>query len=207
MLTNATEVLIPGYGNRYTITSGGEIYSNNYHRQNIRKKLKPIINTSGNGYEIVYLYDGCRKERKRVQVHRLVAELFIPNPSKKPFVNHLNGVTTDNRAENLEWTTPKENFHHALEVLHIYPGASKPVRCLETGETFKSAKEAALHYGVSQRSVNNAAGRWSKTSAGKHWEFIPRDAYQKVRNVKTTDEKETQDIDDIIDVLEREDKK
>lgn len=33
------------------------------------------------------------------------------------------------------------------------------------------------------------------------------DAYQKVRNVKTTDEKETQDIDDIIDVLEREEKK
>ena len=47
-------------------------------------------------------------------IHRAVAELFIPNPENKPFIDHINTVKTDNRAENLRWVTAKENMNNPL---------------------------------------------------------------------------------------------
>jgi len=49
------------------------------------------------------------------RIHRLVAEAFIPNPDKLPYVGHKNNIKSDNRVENLYWTTAQENTQKAVD--------------------------------------------------------------------------------------------
>lgn len=72
------------------------------------KLLKPILSTSG--YYKVAL-------PRNTYIHRLVLMAFIGICDSKPHVNHINGIKTDNRLENLEWVTVKENLDHSKEVL------------------------------------------------------------------------------------------
>lgn len=68
-------------------------------KNNLNAKYYRVL-LSSNGYFLI-------------KIHRLVAEAFIPNPLNKPCVNHINGIKTDNRVENLEWCTASENQLHA----------------------------------------------------------------------------------------------
>ena len=64
------------------------------------------------------------------QIHRLVAETFIPNPENKPQVNHINPVTPDycdNRVCNLEWCTKSENTQHMLKLGRNANGSEKRI--------------------------------------------------------------------------------
>lgn len=60
-----------------------------------------------------YLY--VRTSNKNLQVHRLVASAFLPNPDNKPEVNHKDGKKTNNHVSNLEWVTTSENAQHAIK--------------------------------------------------------------------------------------------
>lgn len=101
------EVFLPikGYEDSYYVSNLGRVWS---CRSN--KILKPA--TSRDGYHYyVFCVDGVRKTKKE---HRLVAEAFIPNELEKPAIDHINGIRTDNRADNLRWVTNKENTNNPL---------------------------------------------------------------------------------------------
>lgn len=55
------------------------------------------------------------KKRDKFNAHRLLAIATIPNPSNKPYVNHLDGIKWNNVAWNLEWATESENTQHAVD--------------------------------------------------------------------------------------------
>ena len=105
-ISNKKEMKETKYPN-YFVNKQGEVFSTKYNKVN---KLKP--GRTRGGYLQVWVYSNCIK--KGILVHRLVAETFIPNLENKPEINHKNSIRNDNRLENLEWSTPKENINHAI---------------------------------------------------------------------------------------------
>jgi hypothetical protein len=97
-------VLIENSGGQYEVSSSGTIRAIDSGRYTIR--------ISKHGY--VYLNLNGVKEKRMRTIHRVVAIAFISNPENKPCVNHINGIKTDNRVENLEWVTWSENTKHAF---------------------------------------------------------------------------------------------
>ena len=96
---------IPGYEGLYEVSNTGMIRSLRYNKI-------MIPNTNRCGYEYINLCkDGIIKTKT---IHRLVAQVFIPNPDNLPIVNHKDEDKTNNNADNLEWCNQKYNVNYGM---------------------------------------------------------------------------------------------
>jgi len=97
-----------GYEGSYHVSSHGEIRSLLTDRI-----LKPGIQSRG--YQTVLLYDGSKPKRPRSKtVHSIVAEAFIGERPDKMTINHIDGNKSNNRLENIEYCSMRDNALHAI---------------------------------------------------------------------------------------------
>lgn len=170
MGSDLTWVKIEGYD--YSVSNRGDIRNDKTGHIKIPVPMK-------RGYMQVALWrDGIGPKQL---VHRIVATAFIPNPDNKPQVNHINGNKADNRVENLEWATESENQVHRYKVLKkakttwnteaANAAVRKAVRCVETGNLYRSITEAARDNGLNASSLSMHLVGKNKTCGGRHWEY------------------------------------
>ena len=93
---------------KYQVSNYGRLKNLNYRNTGRAKLMNPWEDKDG------YLKIGLRKNRKTDStfVHRLVAQTFIPNPENLPEVNHIDEDKTNNRVDNLEWKSHRDNCNH-----------------------------------------------------------------------------------------------
>jgi hypothetical protein len=140
------KVISKGFGiNKYGNDKALELAINELKNRKIDKQqivnekiLKMKLNI--NGYIDVSLYKD--KKCKIYLVHRLVALNFLDNLDNKKYINHKNGVKTDNRVYNLEWCTHSENMQHAYNN-NLLVKPCKQVICKTTGNIFDSSYKAS----------------------------------------------------------------
>ena len=166
---------IKNYENYYEVSNFGNIKSLERNRWNGFGNYKTkefIMKTSKD--KKGYLIGNFRvdKKSKGFKVHRIVASEFIDNALKKPEVNHINGIKSDNRVENLEWCTHKENMHHSIFILKNNTKHSnltkKDIVAIRRLARVRNQKEIAKAYGISQSTV-------SRIYLKKSWKHIPEE--------------------------------
>jgi hypothetical protein len=114
---------VVGYEGLYKISNLGRVKALNKNGNNKKKDIIRIQRVNQFGY---LTFNICKNNKKKfIQIHRLVAESFIPNPENKPEVNHKKGIKTDNRVSELEWSTRIENASHSYYVLNNKSGIKK----------------------------------------------------------------------------------
>ena len=151
-MDNIKEIFIPIDGfDKYFVSNMGNVKSDKTNRMlKIQKKL---------GYSTVVLSNTSKSYC--FLVHRLVAKAFIPNPENKLTVNHINHDTYDNRVENLEWNTQKEQneYNYNTEIEKRKTNRARSVVCFDKStneeiQMFRSLSEASIWLNEKSNSNN-----------------------------------------------------
>ena len=181
---------IPEYNGLYQVSNLGNVKrkqktyfcgTNNGTKRVLEERL--IVGEQVKGYRRVALWDN--KKYKRVFVHRLVAQAFIPNPENKPQIDHIDGNPLNNKVDNLRWATAKENMNNPISIKRKSIAAkgnhmtgrfgalhhnSKKVKCVETGTVYGGIAEAGRQTGI--KHISNVCCGARKTAGGYHWQYV-----------------------------------
>jgi len=173
---------IKGYEGFYQISNFGRskrLYKHTIAKNGVNMTFQEkILSNNGldkDGYVLRVLTKD--KKARTFKSHRLVAQAFIPNPDNLPEVNHINGIKNDNRVDNLEWSSSRNNQLHSIYILKNKVlkgeeiGNSKLTKdlVLEMRELKKNTKitytEMSEMYGVNRATIHLAV-------TGKNWKHI-----------------------------------
>lgn len=156
---------IEGYEGLYEVSDQGRV-------RNIKRGGRIMaLSTVTHGYIVANLSkDG---KTRSVLVHRIVAKAFIPNPENKEQVNHIDGIKSNNSADNLEWVTPHENILHAINT------GLMPNTHMEIGNDF--LKKCRENKGWSQKELADALNIKVSTVASLERSIL----YTRSRSVST----------------------
>lgn len=162
---------IKGYEGLYEVSNMGRVKSLRYGKERIMSTPD-----DSSGYKRVKL---TKQITKGKQVHRLVAEAFIPNPMNLPVVNHLDGDKHNNCVSNLEWCTKKENTNHAIKTGLMKPTTNpKPIMAYRSDKfvgTFKSMAECANKLNCNKRHISDVIHGNRKTHHGFSFRLVNDD--------------------------------
>lgn len=161
---------IAGYEGIYQISNLGRVKSMNYYGKSGCEKIR-MMRVNKFGYiDIVLSKKGVNKT---YQVHRLVAEAFIPNPNSLPQVNHIDEDKGNNSVSNLEWCDSSYNINYGnRNKIAGYKNSIPeitPVMCIETGETYISVAEASRKKNIGRGSISLCIKGKQRTAGGYHW--------------------------------------
>lgn len=187
---------IPSYEGYYQVSSLGRIRSIG----RIKKILRFIVEKKG--YLAVSLC--VSYQRKIFTVHRIVANVFIPNPLGLSDVNHKNGNKKDNSLNNLEWLSHKDNVRHAMETgITNYIHRSKLTEddVLNIDRLYFVEKwnmqDISKMYGMEVRSIRNILKRkiWKHVKPDPSIERVFRSSYRESRYNKKGNNSKLQVVD------------
>lgn len=166
---------VPGYEGIYEVSDQGRVKSLARETNNQYGKTDIIISPgwSPNGYFFVAL--SKNGTRKLVRVHRLVAEVFIPNPENLPQVNHKDQDPGNNRVDNLEWCTAEYNINYGDRTQKVISKISIPVfQYTKSGEFVKrydSAVQAEKETGIASQNISRCRAGKLPSAGGFVWKY------------------------------------
>jgi hypothetical protein len=146
------------------------INENGIVRNDITNHIKSAYVNGKNGYIYVDLWKN--NVSKKMPIHRLIAETFIPNPEGKTTVDHINGNRLDNSVENLRWATYSEQ-NSRFDTIGVR--SEKVIVTHENGNTmnFDRIKDVANYFdcNISNISQMLKKGTFGKRGKTRYYKF------------------------------------